>query len=138
MPRNRIGLNFTGYAELLQQYDRIGGNLKKITEEMLTESHKKATPGIHAAMQRHRKTGKTEDAIIDTATVTWQGNIAGIDIGFDISNGGLPSVFLMYGTPRAQKDTKLYNSVYGRKLKQEVGALQKEILDREMQRLSGN
>ena len=38
--------------------------------------------------------------------------------------GGLPSIFLMYGTPRMKKDSKVYNAVYGKKTMDEVSMIQ--------------
>lgn len=130
MARNRIGLQFEGFKELMGQLDRLGGDLKAPVEEALVESQKYIAGQAHAAMAKHHRTGDTEGAIVEDGVVTWEGSTAGIGIGFDLANGGMPSVFLMYGTPTMAKDTALYNAVYGSRTRKEIAALQEtKILD---------
>ena len=69
--------------------------------------------------------------------VEWSGTKAFVDVGFDIQNGGLASIFLMYGTPRMKKDTKLYNDIYGKKTRDEIRALQEEIFRKKMDGIMG-
>lgn len=137
MPRNRIGMSFAGFQEMAAEFDAIGGNLREVVMECLEKSHALVTPKLHADMSRHRLTGKTEASILDNAQVEWSGTKASIDVGFDIRSGGLPSVFLMYGTPRMKKDTKLYNDIYGKKTRDEIKALQEGIFRRKMDEIMG-
>ena len=57
----------------------------------------------------------------------------------DIKNGGMASIFLMYGTkvfgtPRVKKDTKLYSAIYGKKTKEKI----KEIMSEEFRKVLKN
>lgn len=135
--KNRVRLQFDGFQEYAERIDKLNGDLKSIMTEALVESKKLVTPGIKKRMEKHRRTGVTESTINDINEVTWNGSIGEIKIGFDISNNGLPSIFLMYGTPRMKKDTALYNSIYGSKIKKQISELQKEIFERELERLGG-
>ena len=135
--KNRVRLQFNGFQEYAERIDKLNGDLKSIMTEALVESKKLVTPGIKKRMEKHRRTGVTESTINDINEVTWNGSIGEIKIGFDISNDGLPSIFLMYGTPRMKKDTALYNSIYGSKIKKQISELQKEIFERELERLGG-
>lgn len=144
MARNKIGLQFEGFKEYAEQFEKMGGDLKKTAEKALQNTHDYLTPGIHAAMAKHKDTEDTEKSIVDNAKVEWEGTTAGIDIGFNISNGGLPSVFLMYGTPKhaknnrgVDKDKALYDSIYGVKTKKAVKELQKKTFDRAFTKLGG-
>lgn len=137
MARKKFGIEFEGFDELFSKLDELNGDLKKVTEQALIETHKAITPNLHRDMIKHRRTGRTEESIIDTAKVEWQGMTAGIDVGFDISNGGLASIFLMYGTPRMAKDTKLFNDIYGSRIKKEVGEIQREIILGAIENLGG-
>lgn len=146
MAKNKIGLQFEGFKEMAADFDKKGGDLKKITEKALQNSHDYVVPGIHKAMQKHKRKngGDTEKSIVDNAKVEWEGNTASIEIGFDLNNGGLPSVFLMYGTPKhaknhlgIDKDKALYDSIYGRKTKKAVNELQKKTFDRALAKLGG-
>ena len=136
MARNRVRLQFGGFEEYAEKIDRLNGDLKSIMTEALVESKKRVTPEIKKRMKKHRRTGVTEDSIDENLDVKWDGNVGEIKIGFEF-NEGLPSVFLMYGTPRMKKDTALYNSIYGSKVKKQISELQKEIFEREIERLGG-
>lgn len=136
--KNRVRLQFDGFQEYAERIDRLNGDLKSIMTEALVESKNLVTPGIKKRMQKHHHTGVTESMINEDNQVSWDGPIGEIKIGFESGDGdGLPSIFLMYGTPRMKKDTALYNSIYGSKIKKQISDLQKEIFERELERLGG-
>lgn len=132
MSKNKIGMTFKGFEEMAAKFEELGGDLREITTECLEKSHAYVTPKLHDDMKRHRRSGKTEGSIIDNAKVEWSGTKGSIDVGFDIHGGGLASIFLMYGTPRTKKDTKLYNDIYGARTRKEIKELQEEIFNRKM------
>lgn len=137
MPKNRIGMSFKGFEEMAAKFDAMGGDLREVVTECLEKSHGLVTPKLHADMARHRRTGRTEGSILDDAQVEWSGTTSSINIGFSVRKGGLPSIFLMYGTPRMEKDTKLYNDVYGTRIQKEIKALQEEIFRKKMDEIMG-
>lgn len=137
MPRNRIGMSFAGFEEMAAEFDALGGELREVITECLETSHALVTLKLHADMARHYRTGKTERSILDDAQVEWSGTMASIDVGFSVRKGGLASIFLMYGTPRMKKDTKLYNDIYGKKTRDEIRALQEEIFRKKMDEIMG-
>ena len=54
----------------------------------------------------------------------------------------MASIYLMHGTevhgtPRTPKDQKLYNAIYGKKIRDEVKKLQEEAFYNEIRRLDG-
>ena len=130
MAKNKIGLQFDGFEEVVAQLEKLEGDIKGVIEEALIESQRYVTDNVKADMIPHHRTGRTEESIISDENVTWEGAVASIGVGFDISNGGLASIFLMYGTPRMRKDAKLYADVYGNKTKKDIGKIQEEILQR--------
>lgn len=135
--KNRIGLQFDGMEELIKEFEQLGGDLKSATENALKQSKKAVTPGIDQAIKKHHLTGDTEKSLDKEIKVEWEGTTASIDVGFHISQGGLPSIFLMYGTPRVTKDTKLYNSIYGSKVKKQIAEIQKEVFQKMIARRMG-
>lgn len=137
MSKKRFGIQFKGFNELMEELDGLGGDLKEVANECLQVSNKMITPKLHLDMERHKQTGKTEKSIVENARVEWEGTTASIDVGFKISNGGLPSIFLMYGTPRIKKDTKLYNDIYGSKIKKEIAEEQEKILQKAIKKRLG-
>lgn len=141
------GIDFNGYANLAERYQKLGGDLKKMADECLAFIPKKINPGLKSAMSKHERTGRTEKTLKEGQRPTWLGNVASIEVGFDIGNGGLASVFLMYGTakhtpvnkygtpkragakqnPGIKQDKKLYNAIYGKSVQTEISAEQERI-----------
>ena len=134
--KNKLTLQFSGFADFAERLDALGGDLKETTEKALKESHAYVTPKLVAAMEKHNQTGETVGSIIIHAPVEWVGATAEIKVGFEIDKGGMPSIFLMYGTPRHEPnhsgtdaDEELYNAIYGKDTKKEVAKIQKGIFD---------
>lgn len=137
MGKSRFGIQFEGFAELMENLDKLGGDLQDVAEDCLKVAHDVVTPRIKADMTRHRDTGRTEKSIVDEKRVEWEGTTASIKVGFNLKNGGMPSIFLMYGTPRTKKDTKLYNDIYGSAVNKEIAEKQEEILQSAIQKRMG-
>lgn len=131
----KMRLEFTGFEEMAERLDKLGGDLKKTTEKALTETHKLLTPKIEEAFRKHdvKYSHVTMKSLKKDSKVEWSGSVAAIGVGFKISEGGFPSIFLMYGTPRVQPDKKVYNSIYGNKKK--VKELQERIFAEEIAKL---
>lgn len=140
MARNKLSVEFTGYEVLKKQLDQIGGNAtRRAIEGALKASQQVVAKKADTAMSKHIRTGTTKRAILKNGDVTWMGDIASIDVGFDIDNGGLPSIFLMYGTklhgqPHITPDRELYNAVYGAKTRREVRSVQEDVLYKVIER----
>lgn len=137
MARNKIGMTFKGFEEMAAKFEELGGSLKEVVTECLEKSNDLVTPKLHDDMKKHRRTGKTEDTISDNTRVEWEGNKGYIKVGFNIKEGGFPSIFLMHGTPRMKKDSKLYNDIYGKKTRDEIKQLQEEIFRKKTDEIMG-
>lgn len=127
--KNKLTIDFDGFDILQKRLTELGGDAKQAAENALVESHKIVTQKVTAAMVKHRESGDTADAIISAPVVKWTGDTAAVDVGFDIMGGGLPSIFLMYGTqlygqPHITPDRNLYNVVYGAQTRKEIRAVQ--------------
>ena len=149
----KFGLNFDGVSELSEKLEALGGDLKQVAEQALEFIPGDVNPKLHAAMQKHKGHGVTERSIVEGQQVKWTGNVASIDVGFDLKKGGMPSIFLMYGTPRhapgnqyggpvrpgAQEhpgikaDTELFNAIYGSKTQKDIAAKQQKIFTQAIQ-----
>ena len=154
---NKIGLQFKGFDEIIEKLDKTEGDIKRVTVAALKASKQAVQPGIQTEISKHKRTGRTEGSMDKGMDVTWEGWTAGIDVGFHIRKGGLPSVFLMYGTPRhpprnqygypkrsdakdipnMPADKKLYNSIYGAKTKKEIAKIQEEAVNKAIKRSMG-
>lgn len=137
MARNKLSIKFDGLEVYQKQLEKLGGGqaVKKAFDEALEESQKVIADKVTAAMAPHNKSGDVKNSIISHEPPEWTGDIAEINVGFDIVGGGLPSIFLMYGTqlygqPHVQPDRNLYNAVYGPAVRRQVSEIQKEAFMR--------
>ena len=132
--KNRIGLTFRGFEEYAEKIDRLNGDLDNTVKKALQASFDYVSPKAETAINRHVQTGETKRALKRSEMVQWEGRKAYIKVGFEFPKG-MPSIFLMYGTPRMKKDTKLYNAIYGTKTQKEIKQIQKEIFEEEIRRV---
>ena len=131
--KNKLTLDFPMFETLKKQLNEAGGNtLTTAVENALTTSASYIDSQLKAAIAPHRRTGTVEQSL-DTHPnqVEWFGSNASVQVGFNLSDGGLPSLFLMYGTkvhgqPHVKPDKKLYNAVYGSRVKNQVHKIQEE------------
>lgn len=137
MSRNKMSFEFDGFIQLSEKLMKLGGDLERTTEKALKKSFEAVTPGIESAITPHKLTGTTQSTLRKDGTVKWNGSVAEVPVGFDISGGGLPSIFLMYGTPHMKPDRKLYNSIYGAKTRKRVRELQAQIFSDELGKVLG-
>lgn len=128
MAKNKIGLKFKGFEEMIADLEALNGDVKQAVEGSLRVAHDTVTPKLLADMRKHKRTGNTAQEIVKKSKVKWDGTAATIKVGFQFPEG-LPSVFLMYGTPRVPKDQQLYNDVYGSAVKREIAKKQKKIFE---------
>ena len=129
---NKVYLEFEGLDWYLHKFTKVEANVPKITEKALKKAHKIITKKAEEAIYPHNKTYQTEKSLRREAEVEWEGTLASIKTGFSISEGGLASIFLMYGTPRMKKDQKLYNAFWSKSTQDEVKKAEKEIFQEEL------
>lgn len=153
MPISQLSFEVKGMDELVKQLNKAEVDIKRATESALKASKQAVNPGIKSAMAKHHDTGKTEASLDTSMMVKWDENDnASIDIGFHVRKGGLPSIFLMYGTPRhapknqygypkrqgakyipaMDDDKELYNSIYGQDMK--IAKIQEQVLHKVLER----
>lgn len=138
--KNEMTVDFSGLDIYKKKLNSIGGEAtQRAFTSALRASQNVIRENVTAAMQKHNDSGGTSRAIIKDSDVGWTGDIASIDVGFDITGGGLASIFLMYGTklhgqPHITPDRNLYNAVYGAKTRKEVLKIQEEAFQKVIER----
>ena len=130
----KIEMQFDGFTDVIHQLEQLEVDVRQTVTGALQEAGQLVTEQARAAIQPHRRTGKTEASLIENPPVEWTGTQAAVNVGFDINNGGLPSIFLMYGTPRMRKDTKLYNAFYGAETKKKIEQIERDALNRAVEK----
>lgn len=138
--KNRLTIDFDGFEILQKQLTQMGGDAKQAAESALKASHNVVKQKVEAAMQQHIETGDTKRAIITSPVVEWTGDTAAVNVGFDITGGGLASIFLMYGTtlhgqPHITPDRNLYNAVYGAQTRKEIREIQEQAYKKVIERV---
>lgn len=139
--KNKISIEFDGLEVYRKKLEELGGGtaVKAAFDEALKDTQTLVAEKVGAAMSRHNDTGKVSNAIIKSDPPIWAGDIASVNVGFDIVTGGsydgLPSIFLMYGTqlygqPHIKPDRNLYNAVYGAAVKKQVKEIQQNAFVR--------
>lgn len=150
MPK-KIGLEFEGMDEVMSRISKLDGDVKSVAEKALKETHRYITPEVGLEIMKHNRTHRTEESIVQKPNINWSGDTAEVDVGFKISDGGLPSIFLMYGTQShaisnqygrtsgihhgTDADKKLYNAILGNSTKKAIQELQAEIFFEEIRKL---
>ena len=138
-----FGIDFVSVRDFAEQIDELAGgkavkeaveNALKATDEYVTAEVDKA---VASSRYNFERSGETKKSIDRDTTVEWEGNLASAKAGFNISGGGLPYIFLMYGTPTIAPDTKLKNAARGEgKHRKKIKEIQQEefskVLDRVM------
>lgn len=126
-------LDTKDFANLVTMLDKKGKDVKEAADEALSAAADLIAENLTTAAApyagRGRKgyaTGRMYGTIIHDAP-TWEGSIATVKAGFRIRDA-LESVFIMYGTPKIPKDTKVYNAIMGTKTKKQIQKEQEEIL----------
>jgi len=132
---NKTRIEFEGFDEVIAKLTQLDSDVKNVTEKTLRETHKLITKKAETAIAPHKETGVTEKSLKKNAEIKWAAGEASVETGFSIRQGGLASIFLIYGTPRMKKDQNLYNAFFGNKTKKEVTEIQEDIFFDEIRRL---
>lgn len=131
---SKMELDFDGFSEIVKRFEKLDADIKPVVEKALTETHRIVTEKAQFAVQKPNlpahgafSSGATERSLVTQPQIEWKGTTATVFVGFDISHGGLPTVFMMHGTPSYMKNQLLYDAFYGDQTIGEVRLAQKEI-----------
>lgn len=128
--KSKFAFNFKEFADLAERIENMGGNLEKACEEALIATHELITPKLSSGIARHVDTGETKGSLERKPRIVWVNPLKSqVNIGFNLTEGGWPSIFLMWGTPKMAPDTALKNAAFGPKIRREVAKVQRETLE---------
>lgn len=130
-------------ADLLEDMDRLGIDIKPAVNEALEQTQKLISDNLKSEAKVYAKKdgglkgyaqGNMYRAIETDNTVKWSGTVAEVNAGFNLKEkGGFHSIFIMYGTPRILKDTKVYNAIKGARTQTRIKKLQESVMKKYMQ-----
>ncbi len=143
MAKNKIGLQFTGWKEMLSGIEKAAGEagLKQAVEAGLKATKDYVNKNADAAMSKGNMpargkywTGRTKKSLDKNYDVDWVGYTGTINVGYNLEESGLTSIYLMHGTPRMPPVPGLNDAFYGKKTKSEIKKIQKEALEKWIER----
>lgn len=146
MARNRIGLNFEGWEDMMENLDRLGGTreMKRAVTNALVASKEYVTPIIEKSVSNSNlpargeySFGGTKQSIDKSNEVGWSAMTGTINVGFDFEKSGPKSIYLMYGTPKMNPAKGLKSAIYGSKTKKKVAEIQSEEVNKVIQEIMG-
>lgn len=151
--KSKITLEFPGIKETIERFEKMDLAIGPAVTEALQESYNYVTSHLADQIEQHHRTGKTAESLLKNEKVQVEGTTYFIHVGFDVGNGGLASIFLMYGSPKhvvtryhgkkksswdhpgMDADQVLYDLVFGKATKQEIAKIQKKTFEKRMEGL---
>ena len=129
MAQKLVFMNTPAMKKVLTSLEAMSREgLNEAVTGALIECHKYVTPKLEAEIEKHFRTGRTANSLDTNPKVNYQGDYISIGVGFHITQGGLASIFLMYGTPKMAPDINLYNAVYGPETKKQLRKIQRDYV----------
>ena len=124
-----ISFEFGALDDLQDMLKDLEANTDEAIDRALIDSQKLVADKAEKAMEKHDRTGNTKASIVRDKIVKNTGMSKTIGVGFDIKGGGLPSIFLMYGTtlhgqPHIEPDKELYDAIFGKRTQKEIEEVQ--------------
>lgn len=120
--KRKNGFDTTMLAKYADQLDKLGGSgaLKWAVGDALRATKIELNRQITARMQPGNlpaggkySTGETLEKLDHHYREEWDGNRAGLPLGFELEGAGITSVFLMYGTPKHAPVAGLNDTIKG-------------------------
>jgi hypothetical protein len=144
----RIDVDLSGLVDLMQKVKDVSNDIDKAMEKGAEKVYRATHSDVQSDMASHTNagpnfnfgpnaaTGKTVKSLVKK-DIKIKGDRLEMPLGFKVRQGGLASIFLMYGVPRhapnpgyVKRDKKLYNEFYGNDARnRNTNFFQKELED---------
>ena len=143
---SKFSIEFEQLKQLANQLEELAGleGVDRAVEGALLATDNYVTrevdKAVAASKYNFNRTGETKSTIDREKKVEWEGNVASVKTGFTISKGGLPAIFLMYGTPNSdhpiKPDSNLKNAAKGEGIhRQRINQIQQETFNKVIKRV---
>ena len=108
--KSKCKLTINGQHEILQQIEKMGGEVPQVLKEAIELSGKHATTRYKNVIKEHHYSGITEDSIVQNPKAEIRNGKITMQTGFNIDEGGMPAVWLDRGTPK-QKPVRFIQKI---------------------------
>ena len=98
--KSKCKMSFSGYEEIIQDIERIGGDVPKTITKAVELSGKIVTDRYKEVIKKHHFTGVTEESLVQDPKAVNDGKKITMKTGFNLNEGGLASIYLDRGTPK--------------------------------------
>lgn len=136
MAKKKNVIDFYGFEELLQQTELAEKEIDRAVVSAMKANAEYARNELRSFMAKtpKNKTGRTNRALKPIKVEAYRGKYT-TKVGFDISKGGIASVFWQHGSPRREPATKFIDKTFNQKKK--FKAIQEEALLKALSRIKG-
>lgn len=140
------GFDITALKKYAEQLEEAGGDaaIKRATQAGMASAKAEINKLVTASMQPGSlpahgaySTGDTLKSLNKAMTAEWEGTLATLPLGFDMSQSGPVSIFLMHGTPKMRPAAGLRDALYGPDAKKIARKAQKAAILKVLERLGG-
>jgi hypothetical protein len=111
--RNKLQMELDGFAQLLVDFEEIGGNLQEAVTDAIEQASETIGEDTEAAVAKaylpaegRYSEGNTAETVVKSPKAEWSGTVVECGIGFDKTKKGAGG-FLITGTPRMRPDWEL-------------------------------
>lgn len=146
MSKKKNGFDASVLEKYAERLEEVGGHaaIQRATQAAMITAKIEVNKEIRNSMQPGNlpaggkySHGDTIESLDSTTTVEWDGNIASLRLGFDMTKSGITSILLMYGTPKMRPAQGLREAVYGESTRRKVRNAMEESVSKVLERLGG-
>lgn len=144
--RKKNGFDTTFLQKYGERLEELGGAdaLKRATQAGMATAKQQINKTVTAAMSAGNlpaggkySTGETLESLDKSMAVEWDGNIATLPLGFDMSKSGIVSILLLHGTPKMRPVAGLADALSGKSARTTARKAQAEAMQKIIERLGG-
>lgn len=132
--KNFIGLNTEEFEQFARQFDALAEDIDEGAEVVLKRTHDYVLPKVEEGVKKaylpaqgKYSRGDLENAIINKPIIEKDGTILEMPFGFDTKKAPY-SYYVINGTPKMRKSTRLWTTFHGRKFIKEVENFQQKVM----------
>ena len=137
-------MNFKGFDSLIKTINDMGANAHSAIDRALLDCHEYVTKQVREALRKGvvvsadnriwqtminvDSTDELKESFYDVGLVTWTGETAKINVGFDQEKSMHATYLMITGNPYMTPSKELYSAIYGAKTKKKIKEIQEQAL----------
>ena len=136
MAKKKNVIDFYGFEELLKQTELAETEVDRAIVSAMSSNSEYVRNEMRSFMAKtpRKKTGRTNKSLKPIKVESYRGKYTS-KVGFDISKGGIASVFWQHGSPRREPATKFIDKAFGNKKR--FHKIQEEAIMKALSRIKG-